>query len=308
MRFNNRKLRVSPELAQVLMGVGIEEIWQELSNASDKSQIKKLIEKNADKYRGLRRAINGEKIYLITQVLRLLYYNKCAYCETRLLEPDVEHYRPKRGVTKTKVKGHPGYYWLCYEWTNLLPACHFCNSRSGKWNKFPIMGERVTMPPLFSGKLDKSKCVANHSPLIDEQPYLLHPEIDDPKPCFKFYENGKIEGVDSIGRGAETIRICDLDRGTLRSGRKGVLDDFRERIMHDLKLYMKKDLDDTGLRNALEDDFKKLDTLCEPHQEYSLTAIYAREHFDEMIVSPIEGDSYQKIVSQAHKKYLDGSL
>jgi len=305
MIFNNRKLQVSPELVQALMGEGVEEIWQELSNTSDKNRIKKLIEKNADKYRGLR-VINGEKIYLITQVLRLLYYNKCAYCETKLLEPDVEHYRPKRGVTG--VKGHLGYYWLCYEWTNLLPACHYCNSRSGKWNKFPIMGVRVTMPPLLSGKLDKGKCVVNHSPLIDEQPYLLHPEIDNPHSCFKFYENGKIEGIDSAGRGAETIRICDLDRGTLRAGRKGVIDDFRGRIMHDLKLYMKKDLNDTGLLNALKDDFKKLDNLCEPHQVYSLTAIYAKEHFDEMIVSSIEGDRYQKIVSQAHKKYLNGTL
>ncbi len=298
MIFNNRKLLLSPELAQTLMDA--EEVWQELSKTGNKSLI------ISNKYRGLR-VINGKKIYLVREVLRLLYYNKCAYCETKEYLPDIEHYRPKKGVTK--LKGHPGYYWLCYEWTNLIPACYFCNSRSGKWNKFPIMGMRVMKPSFLpSGDLDKNKLKANITPLIDEKPYLLHPEIDDPKPYFKFYKNGKIEGVDSIGRGAETIRICDLDRDNLRYRRKKLLDDFKEEIEHDLKLYMNEDLDNVGLNNAFKNRFEKLDNLCQPHQEFSLTATYAREYFDDMIVPLIQDNFYQKIVSQAHKKYLNGTL
>jgi len=279
-----------------------EEVWQELSKTGNKS----LIDSNADKYRGLL-IVNGKKVYLIREVLRFLYYNKCAYCETIDNSPDIEHYRPKKRVAK--VKGHPGYYWLCYEWTNLIPACYFCNSRSGKWNKFPIMGVRVMKPSFLpSGDLDKDKCKANLAPLIDEKPYLLHPEIDDPKPCFKFYKNGKIEGIDSAGRGAETVRICDLNRDNLRYRRKKLLDDFKEEIEHDLKLYMNKKLDDTGLRDALKSRFEKLDSLCEPHQEFSLIAIYGREHFDEIIIPLIQDNFYQKIISQAHKKYLNGTL
>jgi len=299
MIFNNRKLLLSPELAEVLMDA--EEVWQELSKTGNKILI------ISDKYRGLR-VINGKKIYLVREILRLLYYYKCAYCETKEYLPDIEHYRPKKGVTKLK-KGHPGYYWLCYEWTNLLPACRSCNSGSGKWNKFPIIGVRVMKPSFLpSGELDKDKCRANHSPLIDEKPYLLHPEIDDPKPCFKFYKNGKIEGVDSQGRGAETIRICDLDRDNLRYRRKKLLDDFKEEIEHDLKLYMNKKMDDTGLRDAFISRFEKLDNLCQPHQEFSLTAIYAREHFDQMIVPLITFPTYQKAVSDAFKMYLNGTL
>ena len=78
------------------------------------------------------------------------FYGKCAYCEAPIRDyqhGDVEHFRPKAGVTDENgqpvclfdeqgqvqigadgepVK-HPGYYWLAYEWTNLLPTCVKCN-------------------------------------------------------------------------------------------------------------------------------------------------------------------------------------
>src|ERR1700733_7022505 len=65
------------------------------------------------------------------------FFNKCAYCETKLdalIKPTIEHYRPKAGITG--VVGHPGYYWLAFAWGNLLPVCNPCNS--AKANKFPL--------------------------------------------------------------------------------------------------------------------------------------------------------------------------
>src|SRR4051812_22350680 len=72
-----------------------------------------------------------------------LFGGKCAYCEV-IIEAshptEVEHYRPKGAVkdeeeevvtiqTPNGAEDHPGYWWLAYEWNNLLPSCIDCNRR-----------------------------------------------------------------------------------------------------------------------------------------------------------------------------------
>jgi hypothetical protein len=75
--------------------------------------------------------------------LLALTSGKCAYCESVILNThpgEVEHFRPKgrvRGrdgkVEKVTIGGaeteHPGYWWLAYAWSNLLPCCIDCNRR-----------------------------------------------------------------------------------------------------------------------------------------------------------------------------------
>ena len=133
---------------------------------------------------------NGEKKYKVRETLKDIYFNKCAYCEIKELKPEIEHYRPKKRVTG--LKNHQGYYWLCYEWTNLLPSCRYCNTEGGKGNRFPIRGKRVNKPDFKKKKLDKNKCKAHKPPLKNEKPYLLHPEIDTPERFFSFKRNGKM--------------------------------------------------------------------------------------------------------------------
>lgn len=86
--------------------------------------------------------------------------NKCWYCESnsRRSPFDVDHFRPKLGVT---VDGQPlpsgfGYYWLAYEWWNFRLSCQRCNrpekidknTRRGKWNEFPIEREETRCSPI----------------------------------------------------------------------------------------------------------------------------------------------------------------
>jgi uncharacterized protein (TIGR02646 family) len=88
-----------------------------------------------------------------------LSHKKCWYCEaySRRSPFDVDHFRPKLGVT---VDGHPlaggfGYYWLAYEWWNFRLSCQRCNrpekidqtTRRGKWNEFPIESEDTRCAP-----------------------------------------------------------------------------------------------------------------------------------------------------------------
>ena len=59
-------------------------------------------------------------------------HEKCCFCEADFTANgygDVEHFRPKSGY-QTVVKGpliKPGYYWLAYDWSNLLFSCQVCN-------------------------------------------------------------------------------------------------------------------------------------------------------------------------------------
>lgn len=108
------------------------------------------------------------------------YFNKCAYCEVfyriSAREGDVEHFRPKgrvrdqnRQIVKVMVDGrkqnHPGYWWLAYEPTNLLPSCSLCN-RTGKGDYFPL--EQGANYALVPGEESQ------------ERPLLVHPGIDNP--------------------------------------------------------------------------------------------------------------------------------
>lgn len=181
-------------------------------------------------YRDPYRTDDGRRSHVEDQ-LAISYKNKCAYCE-RICKADIEHYRPKKKVTE--APRHEGYYWLCYEWTNLLPSCVTCNRDGAKLNKFPILGTRIEKPPelLRNGELDLEKFKANVSPLKDEKPYLLHPEIDQPEEFFEFEVDDdtkgiRIKGTDNDSRGEETIEICLLNRLELRLDRQiHVIDDF----------------------------------------------------------------------------------
>ena len=100
------------------------------------------------------------KEWLLTNV----FYERCAYCESPLefdrYLGDAEHYRPKGSVTwkkdltSPKVKArcnlpdgseidHPGYFWLAYDWWNLVPACSACNSGAGKVDQFPVRSSHL---------------------------------------------------------------------------------------------------------------------------------------------------------------------
>ena len=166
--------------------------------------------------------------------LAQVYLYKCAYCE-RICKSDIEHYRPKGGIDE--ALDHPGYYWLCYEWTNLLPACITCNREDAKKNHFPVLGARV-YPPILppDDRLVLEAFDAHNSPLIDERPFLLHPELDRPERYLSFVvdQDGKgirLEGIDPEGRGEKTIAICKLNRNELALDRvENVIDLFRTSV------------------------------------------------------------------------------
>src|SRR5262245_47312628 len=56
----------------------------------------------------------------LKESLGRLSSKKCWYCESKEIRSDkhVDHFRPKNRVTENGCNGHPGYWWLAFEWRN----------------------------------------------------------------------------------------------------------------------------------------------------------------------------------------------
>ena len=145
---------------------------------------------------------------------------KCAYCE-RMFNGDygaVEHYRPKGGWQQEvgeKLK-RPGYYWLAYEWGNLLYSCDECNT-SYKRNLFPL-------------SVPDTRDIDNRD-ISREDPLLLNPSSEDPGEHIGFNKEMAvpriIDGVPSA-KGLKTIELLGLNtRLALKQARRDAYRTFK---------------------------------------------------------------------------------
>ncbi|MGE7588552.1 AAA family ATPase [Peribacillus sp. NPDC101480] len=131
---------------------------------------------------------------------------KCAYCESKLdFGSDIDNYRPKSGARNsdgTVSKEH--YWWLKFEWDNLLPVCIECNAN--KSNRFPVLSKRVD-PGTFEYK-----------ELANELPSLFHPYYDDSEKYLLYSEDGYIYSDNQ--RALITIETLNLNRISLVDQRR----------------------------------------------------------------------------------------
>jgi len=146
-----------------------------------------------------------------------LQNNKCCFCESKIGHisyGDVEHFRPKAGwVQNNEPLNTPGYYWLAYDWDNLLLCCQKCNQRF-KRNYFPL-------------KNNQQRASSNLSDLAAEQPVFIHPVNEDPARFISFTDEIPI-GIDDEGRGSKTIELLGLDRELLNEQRRNKLNMIRD--------------------------------------------------------------------------------
>lgn len=129
---------------------------------------------------------------------------KCCFCERQReakLEADVEHFRPKLQVTENPA--HSGYWWLAYEWSNLLFSCKACNSTHKK-NHFPMVRDD-----------ESCRAATKDDDLSSERPALIDPSLEDPADFIGYdweSDSSKVFpfGRDLDDRGMRTIRILGL--------------------------------------------------------------------------------------------------
>lgn len=233
----------------------------------------------------------------VVRRLKAIYHCKCAYCESFEPDPEVEHFRPKGRVQD--VPDHTGYFWLCYEWTNLLPACHDCNKNGVKGNYFPVEGTRQTAPPplLPSGALDLDKFKLL-SPLLTttEIPMFLNPEVPgfDPFNYFRFDRFGEIIENSPIGtiefrKAKWTIKIADLNRPKLYLNlRKKQIRYYMEEINAFIYQFRCKEISTAGFEKNIKRKLSQIKTKANPAKEYSFFWSYFYRNFDQYLTAYIK--------------------
>ena len=165
----------------------------------------------------------NEKLYgdrTVKEALVAAQHGKCCFCEQRVrMEGDVEHYRPKGGFRQAvgaSLEG-PGYYWLAYEWTNLLLACTICNQRF-KRNLFPL-----TDPACRSR--------SHHDGVGGEDPLFINPTERDPEQYISFRREIPY-AIDGNPYGTATIEALGLAREVINERRRDRLNELQ--LLHEL--------------------------------------------------------------------------
>lgn len=199
------------------------------------------------------------------------FHGKCAYCESLIVADqtgDVEHFRPINAVTDADnspimvdtpngPKPHPGYYWVAYDWHNLLPSCIACNRPQksnnegkliGKWNRFPVKDFRAVNP----------------GEEIREEPLLINPIHENPEDHLEIDETGIMKPKNESERGKACIDILGLNaREGLLEARKRCYDDTKARL---IMLYM------SYLSNNDKKIFNDIDEIFQGKYAYSSVA------------------------------------
>jgi uncharacterized protein (TIGR02646 family) len=302
MRLITKDLNDKPEIFEKQSTI---DDWETIATTGDVSKIKD------DVYKGSYKDANGKLQSRVREKLNEFYFSKCAYCEL-LCKAEIEHYRPKKGVTEDNL--HNGYYWLCYEWSNLVPSCRYCNTEGGKGNQFPIKGTRVKLPPFDTQlRLDRENIKANAIFLLSEQPYLLHPEIDNPVNYLNFKIDLHGEGIEIIGidgineRGEQTIKICNLNREYLKLARKkNVIDEIISLLNSYFELWANDFISIENLPKALELAFEEMNekskNLTLEHHLLRNSIISNTNIFKRLIIALLP-ENQQVIVQEAFAEY-----
>lgn len=226
-------------------------------------------------------------------LLEHVFHERCAYCESPLefdrYLGDAEHYRPKGSITwrddpaKPRVKArcalpdgteieHPGYFWLAYEWRNLVPACAACNSGKGKVDQFPVRHTHLLqlddamlaaeaqgcLPEQDAIEVPKSsKRYFLHSSALDarERPLLLNPlnptPDRDPTRHLRYGVGGVVVAVDDSALGRNSMGVYQLERGRLQKRRQEAQEKVR-REYYSILMQTPGPARDTALKEMLD--------------------------------------------------------
>jgi uncharacterized protein (TIGR02646 family) len=177
-------------------------------------------------------AINRKAVVWSTaaDALQRASNGKCWYCESSQDRSDkpVDHFRPKNSVVEDP--GHPGYWWLAFDWRNYRYSCTYCNSKrkgvsggtsGGKHDHFPI----IPPPPYARSEADPP-----------DRAKLLDPTDDADTKLLTFLPNGfphpaKDDAV-SVDRVNISVTLYHLNHGAIVKKRKRLADDLSQHVQN----------------------------------------------------------------------------
>lgn len=231
-----------------------------LKNENKTSSLKRNYTRYQSDYdSGLRKFKFDNKTYgddSVKETLKTMQHDKCCFCESKITHidhGDVEHFRPK-GRYKQKdgdTFSSIGYYWLAYDWNNLLLSCTKCN-QTHKRDLFPL--------------LDETKRAKNHHDDIEnETPLLINPTEKDPEQYISFCEEFPFS-INNNEEGKTTIDVLGLKRDELNKQRFERLEYFKSLL--DI-IELAKEINTDSAKRKADNAFYKIYELINPQAEYS---------------------------------------
>jgi uncharacterized protein (TIGR02646 family) len=179
---------------------------------------------------------------------------KCCFCERRIGDDsDVEHFRPKGGWKQQAGDrtSEIGYFWLAYDWANLLLCCGDCNSRH-KGNLFPLADPTERADPTTRD-------------ISTEDPLFINPSERDPADYIGFREEYAC-AIDGNLYGATTIDALGLN------ARENIVADRRDRLqlvrMVQTLIEITKRLEDIPAVDSANPQYRELLQLVEDLRVY----------------------------------------
>lgn len=213
--------------------------------------IEKMKEFFASKNRSQKRynwPFNKEIDKQLKKSLHEVFHGKCGYCETGIdstVLGTIDRYRPNNGVRDKSEFHQDLYWWLTFEWDNLIYCCKECNQY--KANYFPIKGKRN-----LNEKDD----------LATEYRMIVNPYEDNPSDHFSYDDSGNIHAITE--EGYQTIELLRLDRTDLLEKRKNERDiiiEIIEKLIQDgISSVRKPQLN--YLKNIYNEDNKSIQFLA----------------------------------------------
>ena len=228
--------------------------------------------------------------------LNEIYFDKCAYCESFIKPvstPHVEHFRPKAKITGVNENG---YYWLGYEWSNLLLACPSCNG--AKSTKFPLLRNNHLNdhPSNAHAAIDYSKFPEDQGFCISERPLLINPEYWKPEKLMYFDYFAKLIPIKNNRFAITTINEIDLNRDSLVANRQRKIDKIINRIEQQIaSRYGDIPLTEAQYQHQLNLIFQDIVSRVSRDSEYTLLGRCMIERFDELILEDIEEEFHSEI-------------
>ncbi len=196
----------------------------------------------------------------VKEALISMQHGKCCFCESKTTHigyGDVEHYRPKAGYKQDESEPlqKPGYYWLAYEWDNLLLSCTLCNQQYKK-NLFPLL-------------TPEKRARNHHDDIAAEQPLLINPTHIKPQNYIGFREEVPYAIDDNI-YGKTTIKALGLDRENLNDKRRTILAEIN--LLFDLIKLADNQSENSELQTLARQANQKLKQSVLATAEYSAMA------------------------------------
>lgn len=218
----------------------------------------------------------------LRQEFENISFGKCWYveCKNTGTDEDIDHFRPKLGVKEDE--GHPGYYWLAFDWTNLRLSCH----RANRLRTNPETGETGGKAEHFPLINPEARARGPEDDWRQEIPALLDPTNVMDVVLLSFKPNGEVDlspeyKGDSIAESKfEASRLyLHLNWPKFRDARVVLYNQIERTVIRGEREAPRDYANAHAAGQAFKDAINDLITFMLPHEEYAAAARVYVESF-----------------------------